>query len=200
MDLDFQVEAVNKVIKYIEINIKKRMSLYEIARVAGYSPWYISKLFKQYIGINIFDYIRSLRLSKAALYIRDNDVKIVDVALEFIFESHEGFTRAFAKEFGINPEKYSINTLALKLFMPSPKIDYNDRMKGDNVMKQEAKTSTIFVQVIDRPKRKAIIKRGIKATHYFEYCEEVDCDIWEEISSIKGASSGAQSKPYKAGS
>lgn len=40
---------------------------------------------------------------------------------------------------------------------------------------------------MDRPARKLILKRGIKATHYFEYCEEVGCDVWGVLSSIKEA-------------
>jgi AraC family transcriptional regulator len=57
---------------------------------------------------------------------------------------------------------------------------------GDN-MNTESKVNTVFVQVVDRPKRKLIIKWGTKATHYFEYCEEVGCDIWGVLSSIKNA-------------
>lgn len=48
-------------------------------------------------------------------------------------------------------------------------------------------TRTIFVQVIERPLRKAIIKRGIKATEYFEYCGEVGCEIWGILESVKEA-------------
>ncbi|HNV69416.1 MAG TPA: hypothetical protein PKO06_06965 [Candidatus Ozemobacteraceae bacterium] len=48
-------------------------------------------------------------------------------------------------------------------------------------------TTTIFVQVIEKPARQLIIKRGKAATHYFEYCEEVGCDVWGVLSSIKGA-------------
>lgn len=47
--------------------------------------------------------------------------------------------------------------------------------------------NTVFVQVIERPARKLILKRGIRATHYFEYCEEVGCDVWGVLSSIKEA-------------
>lgn len=47
--------------------------------------------------------------------------------------------------------------------------------------------STVFVQVLDRPPRKMIIKRGEKATHYFEYCEEVGCDVWEQLGAIANA-------------
>ena len=49
------------------------------------------------------------------------------------------------------------------------------------------KLNTIFVQVVDRPARKLILKRGIKAEDYYAYCEEVPCDIWEVLGAIKEA-------------
>ncbi len=48
-------------------------------------------------------------------------------------------------------------------------------------------SNTVFVQVIDRPERKLILKRGTHAKDYFEYCEEVDCDIWGLLCSVKEA-------------
>ena len=42
----------------------------------------------------------------------------------------------------------------------------------------------VFIQVIEKPQRKVIIKRGIKAADYFTYCEEVDCDVWGLLTSI----------------
>ena len=47
--------------------------------------------------------------------------------------------------------------------------------------------SAIFVQILDRPERKVILKRGKTSTHYFEYCEEVGCEVWGMLCSIKGA-------------
>jgi hypothetical protein len=41
--------------------------------------------------------------------------------------------------------------------------------------------------VIDRPARKLILKRGIQATHYFDYCEEVGCDVWDLLTAIREA-------------
>ena len=178
-----QVFAVNKVKTYIETNLQKKMSLYELAQVAGYSPWYLSIIFKQYCGKTIFEYIRSLRLSKAAIVLRDNEEKVLDVAIDFIFDTHEGFTRAFSKEFGIAPNAYKKQKPPIKLFMPYPIRE--KPVKGERTMTQKA--SIIFTQVIERPKRKAIIKRGIKATDYFAYCEEVGCEVWGELCSIKGA-------------
>jgi hypothetical protein len=54
-------------------------------------------------------------------------------------------------------------------------------------MNTENKIKTVFVQVMERPARKVLLKRGIRATDYFEYCEEVGCDIWSVLTSVKEA-------------
>lgn len=46
----------------------------------------------------------------------------------------------------------------------------------------------VFIQVIEKPARKVIIKRGVKANDYFAYCEEVGCDVWGLLQSIKSIS------------
>jgi len=60
MDKTSQVEAVRKVQNFISDNMNRRLTLYEIANFAGYSPWHISKLFKEYTGKTIFEYLRAL--------------------------------------------------------------------------------------------------------------------------------------------
>jgi AraC family transcriptional regulator len=58
---------------------------------------------------------------------------------------------------------------------------------GVDNMTKSSNANTVFVQAIERPARKLILKRGINADNYFEYCEEVGCDIWGVLSSIKEA-------------
>ena len=43
----------------------------------------------------------------------------------------------------------------------------------------------IFIQVIDKPVRKAVIRRGVGAEDYFAYCEEVGCDVWGLLTSMR---------------
>ena len=183
-----KIDAVNKMQIYIENHLSDSITLYKLAKEAGYSPWHSARIFKELTGKTPFEYIRMIRLSRAALKLRDEKSKIIDVALDFVFDSHEGFTRAFSKQFGITPKYYSKNTPPIKLFIPSHIRDYYLMIqKGEDNMCKTSKTNTIFVQVIDRPERKLILKRGSKATHYFEYCEEVGCDIWGILTSIKEA-------------
>ena len=188
MDNQEQVSAVSRMQDYIKDNINKPMTLYELSQVAGYSPWHSAKLFKQLTGKTTFEYIRALRLSKAAIKLRDENVKVIDVAFDFVFDSHEGFTRAFAKEFGITPKLYTKSPPPIKLFIPYSVRDYFLMIKkGDKKMEENKKIKPVFVQVVDRDARKLILKRGVKATHYFEYCSEVGCDVWGILSSVKEA-------------
>jgi AraC family transcriptional regulator len=173
---------------FIERHVTEPITLHMLAKAAGYSPWHAARIFKELTGKTPFEYIRELRLSRAAEKLRDEDTRIVDVALDFVFESHEGFTRAFSKQFGMSPRDYTKNKPPLKLFMPERIRDYYLRLeKGEKIMVSKTKASTVFVQVIDRPARKLILKWGKKATHYFDYCNEVGCEIENELGKIKDA-------------
>ena len=188
MDSWEKINAVQRMQDYIDEHITDPISLHMLAKAAGYSPWHSSRIFKELTGKTPFEYIRQLRLSRAAIKLRDENTKITDVAFDFVFDSHEGFTRAFSRQFGMTPQYYSKNVPPLKLFMPNRIRDYYLMLqKGVNNMGKSNNTKTVFVQVIERPARKLILKRGIKATHYFEYCEEVGCDVWGILSSIKEA-------------
>lgn len=182
------INAVQRVQDYISKNIGKPITLYMLSREAGYSPWYTSRIFKEYTGKTPLEYINWLRISRAAIELWDENKRIMDVALDFAFNSHEGFTRAFSDKFGMSPQQYRKNTPMIPLFMPSRIRDYHLIMqKGVKKMQEKTNPTVVFVQVVERPERKLIIKRGAKADNYWDYCNEVGCDIWGELCSIKQA-------------
>lgn len=183
------VNAVQRMQEYIDEHIMEEITLSQLSKVAGYSQWHSARIFKKLLNKAPFEYIRELRLSKAALVLRDEQPRVIDVAFDFVFSSHEGFTKAFSKKFGISPRKYIQNAPPIGLFMPSSIRDYYLILeKGENAMNNEKKEkNTIFVQVVERPSRKLLLKRGIKATEYFAYCEEVGCDVWGVLTSVKEA-------------
>lgn len=175
-----QIEAVQRMQEYIEAHLREDISMADVARVSLFSPWHARRLFLEYTGVSPSDYIRKLRLKHSALKLRDEDVKILDVALESGFGSVDGYQRAFLKEFGCNPSDYSANPIPLHLFTPyGVKFRYMERKKTMMSAKN------VFMQVIEKPKRKVIIKRGKTATEYMKYCEEVGCDIWGVLVSMK---------------
>lgn len=182
-----KINGVQKMQDYIKVHLNEDISLCDLAKACGYSPWHATRIFKELIGKTPFEYIREIRLSKAAMMLRDEKIKIIDVAFDFLFNSHEGFTRAFSKQFGMTPKYYAENTPPIKLFMPYPiRTYYLMQEKGENTMNNN-KVNTVFVQVVERPERKVVLKRGAKAKDYFAYCEEVGCEVWGVLTSIKEA-------------
>jgi AraC-like DNA-binding protein len=185
MDNWDNLNAVQRMQNYINAHLTEPITMHMLAEAAGYSPWYAARIFKTMIGKSPFEYIRALRLSRAAVRLRDEEVKIVDVAFDFVFDSHEGFTRAFSKEFGMTPHAFSQTKQPISYFIPENILKKHfDLIKGEKIMSEP---NTIFVQVVDRPARKLILKRGIKAEDYYAYCGEVGCEIWNVLCGIKQA-------------
>lgn len=177
------VDAVQRMQDYIETHLAEDITLADLSRVSVFSPWYSYRLFIKHVGISPADYIRKFRLSKSALKLRDNPCKVADVAFEMGFGSVDGYQRAFAREFGCNPKEYAIHPVPVYLFTPyGVKFRHIERrLVMENV-------KNVFIQVIEKPARKVIIKRGRTAAEYWTYCEEVGCDVWGLLQSIKSIS------------
>lgn len=183
-----RVDAVQRMQDYIEQHLDAQITLEQLAAAAGYSPYHATRLFKELVGLVPSEYLRARRLSHAALRLRDTTARVLDVALDAAFESHEGFTRAFSDRFGLSPDQYRREALPLALFMPRSARDYFLHHKqGGSGMAEQARANTIFVQVVERPARKLILLRGRQATDYWGYCEEVGCDVWGMLTSLKSA-------------
>ena len=177
------IEAVQRMQDYIAAHLDTNISMADLAGVSQYSPWYSYRLFVNLLHMTPAVYIRRLRLSESALKLRDEKVKIIDIAFDYGFESVDGYQRAFYKEFGCNPYEYSVCPTPIYLFKP-----YGIKYKRGKDKEEMRKTKNVFIQVVEKPERKVIIKRGKAATHYFEYCEEVGCDVWGLLCSIKSIS------------
>lgn len=183
-----KILAVQRMQDFIAAHICRPITLHDLGQAAGYSPWHSARLFREWTGQAPFDYIRSLRLSHAAFRLQNSDERIVDVAFDFVFDSHEGFTRAFSKAFGQSPKAFRQQPQPVRLFLPDQvRKRLPTTPKGETIMSDQIKSSAIFVQVVDRPARKLILRRGIKATDYYEYCEEVGCEIWDVLSAVQDA-------------
>lgn len=98
-------ECIQNSIDYIEDNLKIDIKMEHIASKANFSMYYFFRLFNDMVGESVKEYIRKRRLSQAAIDIIKTDKRIIDIALDYGFESQESFTRAFQKLHGITPGK-----------------------------------------------------------------------------------------------
>jgi len=95
-------ETIDQIINYIETNIKDEFSVEEIAKNAGYSVYHFSRIFTGTIGISLMAYVTWRKLQHALYHLSQGE-KVIDVAMEYGFETHGGFKKAFVHWFGFPP-------------------------------------------------------------------------------------------------
>lgn len=95
-----------RALDYIENNLSRDIDLYKISREAGFSVPHFYRLFKRLTGDTVGAYILRRRLTKAARDLTASRKNIADIAFEYGFESHDVFTRAFTRVYGMSPNKY----------------------------------------------------------------------------------------------
>lgn len=174
-----QIEAVQRMQEYIDAHLPEEITLADLAAASCYSPWHAYRLFREYTGLTPAEYIRRLRLSRSALRLKEGS-RVIDAAFDLGFGSVDGYQRAFRREFGCNPGEYARTKVPLPLFIPYG-VKFRELRKEVSDVKE---VQSLFVQLIRKPARKVIVKRGISARDYFAYCGEVGCDVWGLLTSM----------------
>jgi AraC-like DNA-binding protein len=92
----------------------ERLTLAELARVAGCSVWHLCSIFRAEVGLSVHAYIKRLRLRHALEFIDNDEANLTRLALECGFSSHSHFTSAFKREFGTTPSSMRLARQALE--------------------------------------------------------------------------------------
>lgn len=100
-----QIDAIANSIQFIEEHLHQTIDVQDMADVAGYSLYHFCRIFSKATRHTPHDYLIRRRMTCAAKDILRTQKKIVDIAFDYQFESHEGFTRAFRRMFGISPSE-----------------------------------------------------------------------------------------------
>ena len=101
-----QAGIIRDLLIWLEGHLDQPLSLDNVAAKAGYSKWHLQRMFKDVTGHAIGAYIRARRLSKSAVALRLTARPILDIALQYRFDSQQTFTRAFKKQFAQTPALY----------------------------------------------------------------------------------------------
>ena len=108
-------ERVEKVIALLRENLTETLSLEEIGKQVGCSHFHLSRIFTQEIGKPIFQYLRDLRMERAAKLLREGKFNVTQVALEVGYNSSSHFSTAFHETFGCCPGLYPLATPTQRL-------------------------------------------------------------------------------------
>lgn len=87
----------------VERDIAANHRIRDLAQAAGMAPHHFQRRFAAMTGETVAGYLRSRRLERAAILLRQSDSRIIDIALDCGFETHAALTRAFKAHFGIGP-------------------------------------------------------------------------------------------------
>src|SRR5262245_45675877 len=100
------------VVRHIRSRRASDATLSQLAARAGWSPFHLHRAFRAMIRETPKQYALRLRLEQAAARLASGDDSVLDVALATGFKSHEVFTRAFRRHFGLTPARYRAGALA----------------------------------------------------------------------------------------
>lgn len=110
---------------YIDAHLKDPLSVEILAAKAGFSPYYYCRVFSLYMGMPAMEYVRRRRLTHGASEICAGR-RIIDVAMDYGFESHNGFSKAFRKVYGYSPDEYRRRVSSHRPIAPNPLAGQSD--------------------------------------------------------------------------
>lgn len=122
------LEKMNNVIEYIEKNLDNEINMNKIAEISCYSTTTFQRMFSIICDVSLSEYIRHRRLTLAAFELQNSNIKIVDLAAKYKYESPEAFTRAFNTLHGVSPSVARKIGTSLKAY---PRISFHLTLKGD---------------------------------------------------------------------
>ncbi len=125
-------EQIQITVDYIEEHISEEIKIENLAKLASLSQFYYQRLFSRLVKKPVIEYVRLRRLAKVSEALPDKSKRILDIALDFGFSSHETLTRSFKDAFGMTPEEYRSNPVRLNNFV-KPQLLLNYTLVDENV-------------------------------------------------------------------
>lgn len=101
-----QMEKLFKITSYIQAHYQEDVTLEHVAGIFGFSPTYLSRIFKRYANVNYKTYVLNVRVEYAYKELLNTDLSINKIAENNGFPDGRSFSKAFAARFGISPDKY----------------------------------------------------------------------------------------------
>lgn len=112
------IEKMNAAIIHIEQHITDTLNTEDIAKIVGCSTYHFQRMFAYMTGIPLSEYIRRRRMSLAVVDLKSDDMKIIDVALKYGYQSPTAFNRAFQSVHGIAPSLVKLDGVSVKSYSP----------------------------------------------------------------------------------
>ncbi|MDQ0362067.1 helix-turn-helix transcriptional regulator [Breznakia pachnodae] len=167
------IDEIDKCIKNYN---DEELTLHYLSDKLGYSEFHTTRKFKEISGMQFRDYLKNRKLAFALKEVRDSNKHISDIAFSYGFSSHEAFSRAFKRIYGVSPTEYRKHPKPVVL---RTKINTFDRyFLGVEEMGMIKSVSDIKVYYVTIPAHKYMHIKNYESNGYW--------DFWEKQSEIPG--------------
>lgn len=135
------LDRLNQSITYLEKNLTGEIDYSQAAKLACCSSFHYQRMFSYMANISLAEYIRRRRMTLAAFELQNSDIKIIDLALKYSYDSPTSFTRAFKNVHGVAPSRARNKGVKLKAH---PRITFLISIKGDVEMNYRIEKKDAF--------------------------------------------------------
>ncbi len=138
------LSRINKAMDYIEDNLAGEVDQVQLAQIMNCSTYQFNRMFALITNVTLSEYIRRRKLTLAAFELISSDIKIVDLALKYGYDSPTAFTRAFINQHNITPSEAKVNGVDLIAF---PRMSFHISIRGDVSMNFKIEKKPAFTVV-----------------------------------------------------
>lgn len=174
------MEGMQAALDYIEAHLTGEMCMADIAAQAYVSSFYFQRIFSALCGMPVGEYVRKRRLTLAAEELSCSDVKVIDAALKYGYDSPDSFARAFAKFHGTLPSAAKERGARLNALAP---LRIRVSLEGGTMMEYRIEETAAFTAM-------GVIRRFREETTYREipefWTEHMNGPLAEKIRGVFG--------------
>lgn len=151
------ISSMNKALSYIEQHLEDSIDYAKVSKIACCSEYHFKRMFSFLTGIGLYEYIRRRRLTLAAMDLKDSDLRIIDIAVKYGYESADSFSRAFQSIHGILPSEARDENQQVKAY---PRMTFQLSIKGGCEMNYRIVQKESF-KLVGFKKRVPVIFKGV---------------------------------------
>jgi AraC family transcriptional regulator len=174
---------MNKALAYIEKHLTGAIDYVEISRIAYCSEYHFKRMFSFLAGISLSEYIRRRKLTLAAIELKNSDLRIIDIAIKYGYNSADSFSRAFQSMHGVLPSVARSESAQIKSF---PQMTFRLSIQGGCEMNYRIVEKQAF-KMVGFKKRVPLVFSGVNpeiAKMYKSFTPEI-INTLKDLSNIE---------------